>query len=562
MKKEIATFGVILPALILAGISFGYAWMADDGYIYLRIAENIAAGEGPVWNVGQRVQAFTGVIWTFILAGIVFVFGHGEISVLFLSMGIIAGFGLTLSALAGKESKAGIVLGLGAAFVLVASKSFRDWTSGGLETPLLFLALGLLVATLSKMSEWSDSRRWFAAGSALSLLFLVRPDAVILGAAILVPTLLMRASPMKGCLWFVAGLTPFLAWEAFSLFYYGSLLPNTALSKMPPGYPRADLAMKGWYLLKETSIVDPVLPLVVFGAPVIVALAGGRREDVARLLLLPLLFVPATIWEGGDYMVGRLPAGLLVATVCVATKALGEIRWSIDFIKTHRNLSVSLFLFALSVPSGAVAGVFFLDAKGSIIFDSGVADERAYYKETNSLRAIMSGAEPRWKKGGRYVRGVIEKENVDAVLSAAAIGMLAREAGPRAFIIDKIGLADPFLSRLPTCLEWRAGHYERALPAGYTQSYLGAPLKMGPHLSSLLDDVRLATEAPLTYPGRASAIFRLMLKKPKPEDLMRELNVKDGVENGAGERKTGACHFQNEDSMASQVFFGKLRLRT
>ena len=39
------------------------AWLSDDAYISFRAADNILNGYGPVWNVGERVQAFTHPLW-------------------------------------------------------------------------------------------------------------------------------------------------------------------------------------------------------------------------------------------------------------------------------------------------------------------------------------------------------------------------------------------------------------------------------------------------------------------------------------------------------------------
>ena len=37
------------------------------------------------------------------------------------------------------------------------------------------------------------------------------------------------------------GLSPLIAWELFSLFYYGFLFPNTAFAKLNTGLPRNEL---------------------------------------------------------------------------------------------------------------------------------------------------------------------------------------------------------------------------------------------------------------------------------------------------------------------------------
>jgi hypothetical protein len=58
-------------------IALGYAlaifvfvknmWMSDDAYIMFRTIEQIFAGNGAVWNLGERVQVYTSVLWFWII---------------------------------------------------------------------------------------------------------------------------------------------------------------------------------------------------------------------------------------------------------------------------------------------------------------------------------------------------------------------------------------------------------------------------------------------------------------------------------------------------------------
>src|ERR1700754_255628 len=43
-------------------------WIADDGLIVARTVREILAGNGPVFNPGERVEADTSVLWTWLLA--------------------------------------------------------------------------------------------------------------------------------------------------------------------------------------------------------------------------------------------------------------------------------------------------------------------------------------------------------------------------------------------------------------------------------------------------------------------------------------------------------------
>lgn len=41
-------------------------WIADDGLIVLRTVRNLLAGNGPVFNKGERVEANTSTLWTYL----------------------------------------------------------------------------------------------------------------------------------------------------------------------------------------------------------------------------------------------------------------------------------------------------------------------------------------------------------------------------------------------------------------------------------------------------------------------------------------------------------------
>src|SRR5690606_10709055 len=63
---QVAVLGV--PVVWVLVMGWTPRWMTEDGFIYLRVVEQIRAGNGPVFNAGERVEAFTGVLWVGLLA--------------------------------------------------------------------------------------------------------------------------------------------------------------------------------------------------------------------------------------------------------------------------------------------------------------------------------------------------------------------------------------------------------------------------------------------------------------------------------------------------------------
>jgi hypothetical protein len=50
---------LVLCALVL----LRHAWVSDDAFITLRTVRNLVEGEGPRWNLHERVQGFTHPLW-------------------------------------------------------------------------------------------------------------------------------------------------------------------------------------------------------------------------------------------------------------------------------------------------------------------------------------------------------------------------------------------------------------------------------------------------------------------------------------------------------------------
>ena len=58
--------------MLVVAVLFGWGawqrrWIADDGLIVLRTVRNLLAGNGPVFNAGERVEANTSTVWTFLI---------------------------------------------------------------------------------------------------------------------------------------------------------------------------------------------------------------------------------------------------------------------------------------------------------------------------------------------------------------------------------------------------------------------------------------------------------------------------------------------------------------
>ncbi len=92
----------ILPAA-WGVLGWRQRWIADDGLIVARTVREILAGNGPVFNPGERVEADTSVLWTWLLALVTWVSRLGLDTVIIGSGLLLAPLGLLFALLGARE---------------------------------------------------------------------------------------------------------------------------------------------------------------------------------------------------------------------------------------------------------------------------------------------------------------------------------------------------------------------------------------------------------------------------------------------------------------------------
>ena len=98
-------------------------------------------------------------------------------------------------------------------------------------------------------------------------------------------------------------MAPLLAWEAFSLTYYGFLTPNTAFAKLNTGVLLPELLKHGiWYLIHSTAI-DYFTSLVLLVGSALVLWKG--KAQTRAIVCGVLLYLAYVVSFGGDFMSGR-----------------------------------------------------------------------------------------------------------------------------------------------------------------------------------------------------------------------------------------------------------------
>lgn len=348
--------------LLIAAIAIAFAvggwthrWIADDGLIFSRVSRQIAAGNGPVTNVGERVEAATSTLWVWLLAGVSAVFGVHDPSGLAVYAGLalaIAGVVVALDACRRLHRTVvpdGWLLPAGA-LVLLVLPPFWDFASSGMETGLELAWAAtwwwLLVDLWRRSRTGTDhadvsARRWAGTALVFGLGPLVRPDFALIAAVGLVAAgLLVRASVRRWLLAAVAACALPVAYEIFRLGFYGLPYPMPAAAKDASSSPW----WRGWlYLLNYAKPYWLLVPAIACAVAAI-AVAGRRRPGRPTLLVVGAPVVAAlleglyVVRVGGDFMHGRMwlaptllalcPVLLVPARKATAVAAAALVVWA------------------------------------------------------------------------------------------------------------------------------------------------------------------------------------------------------------------------------------------
>lgn len=305
--------GVAVVAVAYLALGWHRRWIADDGLIVTRTVRQVLAGHGPVFNIGERVEANTSTLWTYVLVAAGWVTG-ADIGLLAVLIGLLlaaAGLALGLDAARRLHTRTAgntRVLPLGG-LVVLALPPFWDFATSGLETGLVFAWLAGTWWALVRCAQRGP--RWAATGAAVlaGLAPLVRPELAIAGVAYLVALWWLRGRGTRRALTLAgaAAVLP-LGYQVFRMGYYGMVVPQTAIAK------EAGSALWGRGLTYAGDFVLPyALWLPLLGALVALGLVLRRSRlapGTVPLVLAPLvpgvLLTAYVLRVGGDFMHARM----------------------------------------------------------------------------------------------------------------------------------------------------------------------------------------------------------------------------------------------------------------
>jgi arabinofuranosyltransferase len=446
-----------IPVVIFLAVGWAHRWTYDDGFIYLRIVRQVRVGNGPVFNAGERVEAYTSPLWVAMLA-----VGDLVTPVRLEWLAVLAGLalggaGLWFAMAASRRlwfeqpEPSTLVVPFGA-IVFIAILPTWVFATSGLETGLSFAWLG---AALWILAEWAhhDDRLSLPRAFVLGMGWLVRPELVLFSALFLFIVLAVqwRDDRWRDRLQILAAFVavPF-AYQLFRMGYFGSVVTNTAIAKEGS---RANFPRGNRYLRDFVDTYWLWLPaLVLVGAGYVPMARAWYRDGRRRAPVVVGAFVAAALANGfyvvavgGDYIHGRLflPAFFaLCAPVAV--------------IPARRR-----YLPAL-VAAPWVAAAFFVmrpDYVRGPFLDSGFVLPRASgYVTVDDYGWGTNGPERRWYDGPafygatdggfRKFDGPLKPELHVPTVAVGGIGKPGYALGPDVDILDFRGLAETLTAHL------------------------------------------------------------------------------------------------------------------
>ena len=440
---------VVVVAVFLAG-AWQRRWIADDGLIVLRTVRNLIAGNGPVFNAGERVESNTSTLWTYL------VYATHEVVGYRLEL-VVLGVALTLSTAAVACAMLGtrvmyrgtrrapvggpvLLLPFGVVVYIMLPPA-RDFATSGLET-------GLVICWIAVM--WLGLQLWARAGhrehrfglptvgtAAVAFVAglgpLVRPEMALAAVVFLGLMAAARQSWRHlGWLVVIAGAVPVI-YQVWRMSYYALPYPLTAVAKDAGGSKWDKGAEYLWDLLAPYVLLLPLAVVLVAGLVSLWAVvraagprsasAGGeaaageadRGDDdevgplprlrarvrstpvvTVAFLAVAVIMLTYVTRVGGDFMHGRvlLPSlFLFLLPVSMVPLPLGPARGAED--ARVRRVAVPVVAGAWLVVVGWAVAVQVTEDpfrdEPETITAAGIVDERQYYiQRTGHLHPLLA----------------------------------------------------------------------------------------------------------------------------------------------------------------------------
>lgn len=296
---KIAARVAYLAALTGLLYALFHAWGYDDPYITYRYAQNLAAGQGFVYNLDERTLSTTTPLYALLLSVLSLAWSDLPHLANLITAASLAGGGLLLWEL-GQRLHTPIIGWFG--LLLYPTFPLVNSTTGS-ETPL-YLAFCLAAFLLYAR------RRLKLTAILAALATLTRPDGILVAGIlgldyslreVILPRLRRSPTP-PGIPWGAMMLFTIilLAWGLFGWLYFGSPVPVTLAAKQAQGSMAISPSFAEGLYSKVIVFYREILLYVLMGALAVIGLLAlaARRDGWLLFLAWPALYFAGYTYLG------------------------------------------------------------------------------------------------------------------------------------------------------------------------------------------------------------------------------------------------------------------------
>lgn len=378
----------------------------DDAYITFRCAQNLANGDGLVFNPGEPVEASSNFAYAVAIGAFHKIGVDPAIAALILNaLGLLFILHLLIhdAGIVDAASMKNPARWLGLVFGVAAQPAFWIYTHSGMETVAYTALLFAGFLALIRAGEGRASHIWAAVwiGTAAT----IRMEA----AAFIAPAcafLAMTGGRNGRWLRVIAALTIFAAVFVpvcvYRYRFYGFIFPNTYYAKVDGG--SAALALRGaLYVALWFAVSFPAVPMLAGAFRAVGKHSGIERDRLALGLVWVGGYIAYNVFVGGDYFpFGRFFVPVLPVLAWMTPRALdfvprkpidsGDAGVRLGFYRRAIRWCVAGLILTIVVPTNGLkyySQMELVDAWGRI----GKALKRRVPKES-TLFLAPAGAMP------------------------------------------------------------------------------------------------------------------------------------------------------------------------
>jgi hypothetical protein len=365
--RILLTVVLVLAAAVRVYVEQSTGFQFDDAWITYRYAENLAAGNGFVYNTGEYVEGSTAPLLVLLLS--LFRWLGISIPTASLALSIPASMALLYLVWRICEPRIGQFGASIAVVVLGFSPSLVIASVSGMETTL-FIAL-LLLASVAYRDD-----RPLLLGSAIAALALTRIDGLVFLPALVATEFWSWYRDRGGanrsiriallCRSIGTAALLLLPWIVFALCYFGDVVPNSIWAKLAL-YRQAGMDVTARSMIIEAMLTlgnqsQPMLEVPVVLAALLWTLIRARREAVLALWFLAYaaFFLSGPVHMHPWYYTPFQAIAAILVVLC-----LGEwwhlVPWHLNLQKPWRAAGVAFALMAMvlgSMQSSARAATY------------------------------------------------------------------------------------------------------------------------------------------------------------------------------------------------------------